>query len=322
MKNLAVSMLAMASIAAMVSCSSNNDPVDEVGNGEKVEIKLSAGVGAITTKATETTLSNNPTIYLLREDLTSSTTPTWENATPQSYNLSSNGLINLNTEQKYYDKEGKNSFFIGYTPQGTKEASKAQVNYTSFDGESDILCSNQVDAGTKTNVATSAELSFRHMLSQVIINVEGVSTNVANTFGTIENISITNVPSALTLSLGETASIAQNGSETTSYVILNNTTNKDFETIKSALSPKFVIPGLGTESSPLSLKIETTKFKAEKAITVSIKDITTIVNAENKTGLLAGYKHTITLTFKDNITITASIQGIEEGGSTGEDIGK
>ena len=53
MKSLALSMLAIASIAAMSSCSSENDPVDEViaGNQEKVEIKLSAGTIGVETKA-------------------------------------------------------------------------------------------------------------------------------------------------------------------------------------------------------------------------------------------------------------------------------
>ena len=41
MKKLVLGMLAMT---ALVGCSSNNDPVDEVGNGEKVEIKSASSM--------------------------------------------------------------------------------------------------------------------------------------------------------------------------------------------------------------------------------------------------------------------------------------
>lgn len=46
MKNLVVSMLAIASISVLSSCSNESDVIDEVtgGNQDKVEIKLSAGV--------------------------------------------------------------------------------------------------------------------------------------------------------------------------------------------------------------------------------------------------------------------------------------
>lgn len=320
MKNLLLGMLAMA---AMVSCSSENDPIDDVTGGkqDKVEIKLNAGVGAITTKATETTLATPPTIYLLRDDQTSPATPTWGTATPSNYALGTDGSFTLGETQKYYDKDGKNSFFIGYTPQGVKDASKAEVNYASFDGESDILCSNQLDAGTKADAASSHVLNFQHMLSQVIVKVDGVAENVASTFGTIETISIMGVPNALTLTLGETPAIAKSGDGTTEYKVLDNAVaNKTFDQL--VLDSKFVIPGLGTEASPLLLKVTTSKFKDANAINVSITNISTVVNTETKTGLLAGYKHTITLTFKDNVTISASIDAIKDGGEGSEDIGK
>ena len=46
MKNLVVSMLAIASISVLSSCSNESDVIDEVtgGNQDKVEIKVAAGV--------------------------------------------------------------------------------------------------------------------------------------------------------------------------------------------------------------------------------------------------------------------------------------
>lgn len=70
MKSLVLSMLAIASMAAMSSCSSENDPVDEVinaGNQEKVEIKIAAGVLKAETKAPVDD-STPTTVSILRKD--------------------------------------------------------------------------------------------------------------------------------------------------------------------------------------------------------------------------------------------------------------
>lgn len=53
MKNLVLSMLAIASISVLSSCSNESDVIDEVtgGNQDKVEIKVAAGVLKAETKA-------------------------------------------------------------------------------------------------------------------------------------------------------------------------------------------------------------------------------------------------------------------------------
>ena len=50
MKTLVLSMISIAAtIAAMTACTSEGDPIDNIDNGQPVEIQLNAGV--VTTKA-------------------------------------------------------------------------------------------------------------------------------------------------------------------------------------------------------------------------------------------------------------------------------
>ena len=56
MKTLVLSMISIAAtVAAMTACTSEGDPIDNIDNGQPVEIKLNAGV--ITTKSPITSLS-------------------------------------------------------------------------------------------------------------------------------------------------------------------------------------------------------------------------------------------------------------------------
>jgi len=51
MKTLVLSMISIAAtIAAMTACTSEGDPIDNIDNGQPVEIKASAGIGEIITK--------------------------------------------------------------------------------------------------------------------------------------------------------------------------------------------------------------------------------------------------------------------------------
>ena len=51
MKTLVLSMISIAAtIAAMTACTSEGDPIDNIDNGQPVEIKASAGIGQIITK--------------------------------------------------------------------------------------------------------------------------------------------------------------------------------------------------------------------------------------------------------------------------------
>ncbi|WP_459187878.1 fimbrillin family protein [Parabacteroides sp. APC149_11_2_Y6] len=316
MKNLAVSMLAMASIAAMVSCSSNNDPVDEVGNGEKVEIKLNAGVGAITTKATPLTELKNNNITLLRQDR-SSTPSSWASYTVGKYTVGADGSIPLTGDQKYYnnDETPLNSYFLGVYPQIATDPTSNIITFSGQTGEEDILCSQVYDAGTKIlqTDATNSKMKFDHMLSQVQIKL--VATASAKTaFGKIKKIIIKDMPKTLDLSLDNRAITASNTPNNADITIYDNSTGENIDAI--TIPAKFLLPGLGGENATdLKIAIETEKYNTGATQSINILGIKTNVSGTDKYGTLAGYLHNIELTFNDNISITTEVSSIQNGGS-------
>lgn len=161
MKSLALSMLAIASMAAMSSCSSENDPVDEViaGNQEKVEIKIAAGVLKVETKAPIG--DNDPVdVSILRKDGEGA----W-NTTPIEISIteSTNDLFKDNVQ--YYNANGDKAVFFGFFPKGTIEGTS-----TTFDtpnGKTDVLLSNELDAGTRLAPTADASLTFSHQLALI-----------------------------------------------------------------------------------------------------------------------------------------------------------
>ena len=192
MKNLAVSMLAMASIAAMVSCSSNNDPVDEVGNGEKVEIKLSAGL--ISTKAPiENGIGDNanyPSANVLLDLIAApdAATAVWTaiNTVASKPNLTTNGIVDFSSTTKlYYNaNETLKSHILAYSPSGDNTTA-GSVTWT-IDGSNDIIVAQAV-SGSKSSVVGA--LTFEHLLTQLQVEVQGDAAAIS-TFGNITSIQV------------------------------------------------------------------------------------------------------------------------------------
>lgn len=313
MKKLVLGMLAMT---ALVGCSSNNDPVDEVGNGEKVEIKLNAGVGAITTKATPLTELKNNNITLLRQD--GSTTPSgWTTYTVGKYTVGTDGSIPLTGDQKYYNNNETplNSYFLGVYPQIVTDPTSNIITFSGQTGEEDILCSQVYDAGSKisqTN-ATTSKMKFDHMLSQVQIKL--VTTASAKTaFGKIKKIIIKNMPKTLDLSLDNRAITANSTPDKADITIYENSAGEDIDAI--TIPAKFLLPGLGGENATdLKIAIETEKYNTGAIQSINILGIKTNVFGTDKYGTLAGYLHNIELTFNDNISITTEVSSIQNGGN-------
>ena len=124
MKNLVVSMLAIASISVLSSCSNESDVIDEVtgGNQDKVEIKLSAGVILTKTPIENGTdgNANYPTTTVPLQIVAAPDAPlaVWTDvatvaSTPQ---LSTDGKIDFtNATKLYYNANASNkSHLIAY----------------------------------------------------------------------------------------------------------------------------------------------------------------------------------------------------------------
>lgn len=163
MKSLVLSMLAIASMAAMSSCSSESDPVDEVinaGNQEKVEIKIAAGVLKAETKAPVDD-SAPTTVSILRKDGNGA----WDAVNPISVAISGTTDNIFSGDPQYYNTDGTtNTSFIGFYP-GT--ISGSTVTFANTDGKQDVLLSNELDAGNRTTPATNPTLTFKHKLALI-----------------------------------------------------------------------------------------------------------------------------------------------------------
>lgn len=320
MKTLVLSMISIAAtVAAMTACTSESDPVDEVVNPKdaKVEIKMSTGVGEITTKATATTAFSNTPITILRQDIDNTNGETNWSSDFISKDYSLTGAnITLDKDQKYFNNDGsKKSMFIGYSNTANATSNNdGTVSYT-ITGNEDLLCTQELNVGTKTQQELTPKLNFKHMLSQVEIKVIG--TEKANElFGTINSISLV-MPTSIKVTLKTAVATATN-SETNDITIFTNSSNKkisELSAISEALGSIFVLPGYGKTDTNLTIKLATTVNAENKELTVTINNIATTVDASEKNGLLAGYKHVITLTFNDNITISSEIDTVTDGGN-------
>lgn len=323
MKTLVLSMISIAAtVAAMTACTSESDPVDEIVNPKdaKVEIKLSTGVGSITTKATPIEEFNNSDVTLLRQDISSDGNTDWgSNTVSEEYQLS-NTAIPLAISQKYFNNdESLKSIFVGFYPTTGASRNNDKVTYI-ITGEEDLLCSQELNVGTKVAQTPTPKLTFKHLLSQVDINVVGTS-NANTVFGEITSITLS-MPTSVEVSL-KTAK-ATSSASTETITVFNNSTNQSISDLATSkpVGSKFVLPEYGTTSKQLTVTINLSKAGTSSSKTVNIENIETQVDGNTVQGLIPGYKHIITLTFNDNVTITSDIETINPGGNGSGEIGE
>lgn len=322
MKTLVLSMISIAAtIAAMTACTSESDPINDITNPKdaKVEIKLNAGVVNVETKTAinqQEGISQfiNQEIPLFRMNAT--TDPNWADV-EASVNATINGTtVTLNDAQKYYDGSN-NAYFIGYFSDIANPTKNANViSFTSVDGTKDIICTDQINAGSNISPETDAKLIFKHMLAKIAIKVKG-STSSQNAFGKITQIELLNIPTALDLTLNKTATISANNPSPTNQTIIlyEDNIGKEISTATDGEAIGAIpmiynggTPGYGSSASkPLTIKVYTEKNV--DGIEIPIESITG--------GLLNGTKHTITLTFKDKISISSEITGWDDNGNSG-----
>lgn len=184
-------MLSMLAMAAMVSCTNEIESPDQpkMNENDPVEIKATAGVGGVSTKAaidqdgTSGALNNDLAgVYFLRED---ATTASWSNlGTPIEATILKNGSIKFNTgSEQYYTKDGGNSHLFGYYPTvTTKEATILKWTIT---GKEDIIISD-VQSGNKSKT-DALSFKFSHQLTQLQFTIK---SNTAITGEKIQSVSV------------------------------------------------------------------------------------------------------------------------------------
>ena len=166
MKNLLFGMLAMA---AMVSCSSENEPIDDVTGGkqDKVEIKIAAGVLKAETKApVDGWGEDGKYVQFVKGTASGNYTDDWfakitGTAGTVQFKDASGELAN--DKSYYYESDGSDTYLRGFYPQGTNTS--GSVTFTIPEAaDIDIMVSDE-QSGNKTNAF--GKFTFGHLLTQI-----------------------------------------------------------------------------------------------------------------------------------------------------------
>lgn len=303
MKSLALSMLAIASIAAMSSCSSENDPVDEViaGNQEKVEIKLSAGVvGIQQTKAPITTKDSfTPSIvgWDAADQPTTTTVPLWI-TTPDAAIAgdADKATITLSNPQYYNPDNTKHTYIRGYFPVGSPADGK--ITFDNTNGDQDVMMTEVIDAGTK-DATKATELTFSHKLSQLNIAIQkdvSLPAGVTLTSITLKNA---NIPTGFDIVTGTIT-------YTTSDLSIDGITAGTSIDTKATVGKAVMVEPFS--DTKITLDVVTSQGTFE--------GIPVTLSAADENG---GTSYEVTLTFKQKeISTTASVKDWTPGTGTGD----
>lgn len=320
MKKIIYSALA---IAAMVSCTSQEELIE---NGDLVEIKLQGGISAVETKAPVGTNAVLNPFTLLRYDASPKPDFTTAQTSTEQYEAASMteaGAITIATTSVYYDKEGKNTYFAGFYPNATTLPDPAtnEIQFT-IDGKTDILATNLIDAGTKGAPATTQELQFAHMLSQLVFEIKAATAADVDYFGTVTSITIKEQAKSGTLKLGDNSAFTADESSKGDIPVYKKDANTGADTDDTALT--WAIPTDAAQACGYAIVAPQTAASVDYILEVVTSKIpsqtikvTVNKNASGGEGAApAGKKTTITLTFSQRL-IEGTSGAISEWGSDG-----
>lgn len=308
MKTLVLSMISIAAtVAAMTACTSEGDPIDNIDNGQPVEIKLNAGVittkSAITSNAAGELDNDLAYVHFYRID---KTTPNWttDNSTSFTGTIKKNKDIEF-AEKQYYPANGDNTtvagLFVGETIT-TPPALTAGVADVTITGAEDIICATPIDLGNRKNPSTTP-LGFNHLLTQFKFIVK------------IDKVTITNEISNIAIKVKDASTKAK---VTLSDGTIGTWSAKDVITGPTGLTasadgqPSAASGGIMLEPglSSITLAITGTGLPTEGLET-------TINGSETSNTFEQGKAYEITLKFKNReVSGTASITQWETGKPT------
>lgn len=313
MKTLVLSMISIAAtVAAMTACTSEGDPIDNIDNGQPVEIQLNAGIVATTKAVVPSTLTEDLKVMFIRAN--DAATADWTTASPLFAKISkSDNKITFwkaadrsEESKQYYDTdEAKKSWLAGYYIDELSNTStdKNKVKFT-ITGDEDILATKGL-SGTKKTAFQS--FAFDHLLSQVEITLKGDMAAQTN-YGEISKVELTKLATELELTLSESNPVinkSTSSAENGTIEIFNNTSTGANITAEGNTLTK--IPMIYKTGTTLDLNV----------YLKSAPDVAIPVTATIADGLESGKKHAITLNFKEKITATASITPWDENGHAG-----
>lgn len=199
MKKLMSSMLAIAAMASIFSCSTE-DILDQetpgTDNNGLVPIKMSAAIGGLTTKAA---IGQDPSgipteelaVSFLRWDATTEnpTAADWSTLDePISAKIKNDGkgTIEFTPTPQYYQNNGYKTYLFGCYPAATRTADNTQLTWE-LDGMKDIIISDIKD-GNKTTASPLA-FKFEHKLALLKFNIM-LPTGSASTSEQLTSITV------------------------------------------------------------------------------------------------------------------------------------
>lgn len=198
MKKLMSSMLAIAAMASIFSCSTE-DILDQetpgTDNNGLVPIKMTAEIGGLTTKAAikqgdSGALTEALDVFFLRSD---GATANWNIAlSALSATISTEGKIAFTTPQ-YYPQDGTKTHLIGYYPVAASTGNN-KVTWE-INGTQDIIISSIVEGDKNTALAADAtplKFDFKHKLTQLKFKVKIPATETASG-ETLSSITVKNL---------------------------------------------------------------------------------------------------------------------------------
>lgn len=280
-------------MAAMVSCT--NEIVDnekEVDNGQPVPVKLSAGVGGITTKAALTQSSTFEAQVFASATTGEYTTSVWTN--PGNIEVAE-GAVTFDPFQ-YYPANGSKIYMKGFTPRGTVTSGK--IVYT-ISGAEDIMATEEIE-GDKSSTEGKT-LAFEHLLTQLQIQVKAKDQGAIDAWGTITSITV-NAETSLELNLADKTLTAATPSVPGDLALYGFTSPQALTTTAAPAGNIMVLPS----KTAYVLTITTSESSQPVNVTITPAETT------------ASQSHVITLTFNSAEVSASATVGEWTSGSTGE----
>lgn len=326
MKTLVLSMISIAAtIAAMTACTSESDPINDITNPKdaKVEIKLNAGVGTITTKAPidKTFSSDIKVLFLQPED---ATTPTWTSGTQICATIAGAAGHAIQFQEEswgasktlYYNADGnKKSYLAGcYLDDAntTDDLTDGKITF-SITGSQDIMAT---DGKEGSRASAFEEFTFNHLLAQLEFIIqpknEADKAAVQSIFGNVTKIELLGQDTKFDLTLGATPTLIANTSPDNNALELTGSKAIDTGTSFGQLMI-YPTATFGQTATPIKLKVYTANGGSGYEVNATIGD-GTVTMAKSK-------KYTITINFTTkDIDATGAVGEWSDGGNGSTEI--
>ena len=323
MKTLVLSMISIAAtLAAMTACTSENDPVDEVKNN--IEIKTTAGIGVVTTKAPvdQNFTSDLNVLFLKPADAATAIWTSGEQVYATIASATGHAISFKESswgagKKLYYNADGtKLSYLAGcYIDNATTSDDLTDGRITfSITGSQDIMAT-EGQSGSSANAFSA--FTFNHLLAQLEFIIqpkaEADQDAIRTIFGNVTKIELLEQDSKFDLTLGTTPNLTPNSTPE----------NKTFElTGSTAISTGasfgqlmiYPTSTLGQTGTPIKLKVYTAN-----GINTGYPVQATIGNGT--TGMDKSKKYTITINFTTkDINASGAVGEWTQGGDGSTEI--